>query len=170
MKAICKFCDTDFVGVDGTGGGVFQSPATLANTILAQWPSLSRHNRFVVCTGGEPLAQLDRPLIEELHQRGFEIAVETNGTKFAPSGIDWVCVSPKAGAPLVLRSGNELKVVVPQAGLNLVELEDLDFEHFFVQPMAGDSQVEHTRMAVDWCLVNPRWRLSLQTHKYLGIP
>ena len=167
--AVCRFCDTDFVGTDGTGGGKFATPAELAARVAAQWPTAAREHRFIVITGGEPLLQLDAPLIDALHAQGFEIAVETNGTIEAPPGIDWLCVSPKAGAPLLQRTGQELKVVVPQAGIDLAELEALRFDHHRVQPMDGPERDANTAWAVQWCMDHPRWQLSLQTHKYLGI-
>jgi 7-carboxy-7-deazaguanine synthase len=168
--AICRFCDTDFVGVS-RDGGKFAEPQALAQAIWSLWPA-SRGDTgrpFVVCTGGEPLLQLDEPLIEALHAAHFEIAVETNGTQPAPAGLDWVCVSPKARAPLVLTSGDELKLVFPQEGGEPERYEHLDFDHFFLQPMDGPDVETNTRLAVDYCLRNPRWRLSLQTHKRLGI-
>lgn len=166
--AVCRFCDTDFVGMDGSGGGRFADAAALADAVAAQWPGGGRP--FVVCTGGEPLLQLDEPLIAALHQRGFEVAVETNGTVSpAPAGIDWVCVSPKAGAPLRLLAGDELKLVVPQPGFGLAELERLDFRRFSLQPMDGPDAAANTQLAVEMCLRRPRWQLSLQTHKMLNI-
>ncbi len=171
-SAVCRFCDTDFVGTDGTGGGRFATAATLADAVAAEWPPGEAGDavRFVVCTGGEPLLQLDDALVTELHARGFEIAVETNGTVApAPAGIDWVCVSPKVGAPLRLLAGDELKVVVPQAGQDLDALERLAFRRFSLQAMDGPDVVENTRLAVELCLRRPRWRLSVQTHKHLGI-
>jgi 7-carboxy-7-deazaguanine synthase len=168
-SAVCRFCDTDFVGVDGTGGGRFATADLLADAVAAEWPS-DEDSRFVVCTGGEPLLQLDDALVAALHARGFEIAVETNGTVApAPAGIDWVCVSPKAGSELRLLTGDELKVVVPQPGLDLDVLEGLAFRRFSVQAMDGPNVVANTRLAVDTCLRRPRWRLSVQTHKHLGI-
>ena len=167
-SAVCKFCDTDFVGTDGTLGGKFAQAHDLAARIASLWPE-GGAGRFVVLTGGEPLLQVDVPLIDALHAQGFEIAVETNGTVAAPPGIDWLCVSPKAGAALVQRSGQELKVVVPQQGIDLAELEALDFGHRRVQPMDGPQREANTEWAVQWCLQHPRWQLSLQTHKYLGI-
>jgi 7-carboxy-7-deazaguanine synthase (Cx14CxxC type) len=167
--AVCRFCDTEFVGTDGLGGGKFGTPAALAAHVASFWPAGAGGSRLVVCTGGEPLLQLDGPLIEALHAAGFEIAVETNGTVPAPPGIDWLCVSPKAGAPLVQRSGDELKVVVPQPGLDLAELESLPFASHRVQPMDGPAVQTNTAWAVQWCLEHPRWHLSLQTHKLLGI-
>ena len=167
-KAICQFCDTDFVGTDGEGGGKFASADALADAVLAAWGP-SPVNRLVVCTGGEPLLQLDAPLIDAFHARGFRIAVESNGTVPAPAGIDWLCISPKAGAETVQRSGDELKLVYPQPALMPDAVEGWDFGHFFVQPMDGPAQRENIAAAVDWCLNNPKWRLSLQTHKVVGI-
>lgn len=171
--AICQFCDTDFVGTDGPGGGVFATPDALARAAEEVWRAGLGSGgvdeaRYVVCTGGEPLLQLHGPLIDAFHERGFEIAIETNGTKPVPDGIDWVCVSPKAGADLVVEAGDELKVVVPQEGLDLDALAALDFAHRFVQPMHG--RPGSTAWAVAWCRAHPAWRLSLQTHKLLGIP
>ncbi|HEU4458348.1 MAG TPA: 7-carboxy-7-deazaguanine synthase [Methylibium sp.] len=167
--AVCRFCDTEFVGTDGIGGGRFETAARLAAHIASQGPAGDDGTRFVVITGGEPLLQLDAPLIDALHAEGFEIAVETNGTLEAPAGIDWLCVSPKAGAALKQRSGDELKVVVPQEGIDLEALEALDFGQRRVQPMDGPRLAENTAFAVQWCLAHPRWQLSLQTHKMLGI-
>ena len=166
--AVCKFCDTDFVGTDGTRGGKYPDPVKLAATIASEWPVSSKGTRLVVCTGGEPLLQLDAPLIDALHAEGFEIAVETNGTIVAPHGIDWICVSPKAGAPLLQLSGQELKVVVPQP-FDFEYLATLDFVHRFVQPMDGMSRIKNTTFAIDWCMRHPEWRLSVQTHKVIGI-
>ncbi|MEI6985669.1 MAG: 7-carboxy-7-deazaguanine synthase [Rhodospirillaceae bacterium] len=173
----CNFCDTDFVGTDGVGGDRFTDQAALISAIEAAW-GLSRQHRYVVFTGGEPLLQLDSALIEACHRQGFEIAVETNGTIAPPPGIDWLTVSPKAGSPKaatrwVLRSGDELKLVLPQPGLDACTLEDLAFAHFFVQPMAGRTKAAtaaNLASAVAWCLAHPRWRLSLQTHKLIGLP
>jgi 7-carboxy-7-deazaguanine synthase (Cx14CxxC type) len=168
--AICKFCDTDFFGVDGSGGGKFESAATLARAVAEAWPSGSGGGkRFVVCTGGEPLLQLDAALIDALHAQGFEIAVETNGTIAAPEGLDWICMSPKAGAELVQHSGDELKLVYPQEGADPVKFEGLDFRNFFLQPMDGPKQQQNTELTLRYCLEHPQWRLSLQTHKLLGI-
>lgn len=171
-SAVCQFCDTDFVGTDGEGGGSFNEASALADHVLSMWrverPDQGR--RYVVCTGGEPLLQLDPPLIDALHEREFEIAVETNGTVQAPAGIDWITVSPKADAAVVQRSGNELKLVYPQTLARPERFEDLDFEFFFLQPMDGPDREGNTRAAIDFCRANPRWQLSLQTHKYLGIP
>jgi 7-carboxy-7-deazaguanine synthase len=168
--AVCQFCDTDFVGLDGPGGGRFETPEGLARSIADRWPIGSSSRRFVVCTGGEPLLQLDVPLLDALHTEGFEIAVETNGTQSPPPGIDWLCVSPKAGAELVVRSGDELKLVFPQAGADPADYESLAFRHFFLQPMDGPERDANTAAALQYCLMHPRWRLSLQTHKLLGIP
>lgn len=168
-SAICRFCDTDFRGTDGPGGGVFEGPEPLARRIAATW-SGEGGGRLVVLTGGEPLLQLDRPLIESLHARAFEVAIETNGTRPVPEGVDWVCVSPKAGAELAQRSGEELKLVFPQPGLPPEALEQLAFEHFFLQPMDGPERLANTRRAIAYCRDHPRWRLSIQTHKVLGIP
>jgi len=168
--AVCRFCDTDFVGTDGQGGGKFAGADALADAIAARWPADDTSGRrYVVCTGGEPLLQLDDALIDALHARGFEVAVETNGTQRAPAGLDWICVSPKAGAPLVLTAGNELKLVFPQADAMPDRFETLAFDHFFLQPMDGPLRVENTRAAVEYCMRHPKWRLSLQTHKIIGI-
>ena len=167
--AVCKFCDTDFVGTDGTLGGKFASADALAEEIAAQWPTPDQSSRFVVMTGGEPLLQIDAALIDMLHARGFEIAVETNGTIAVPTGIDWICVSPKAGAPWVQRAGQELKVVWPQAGFALEELEAADFENRYLQPMDNVLRADNVKTCIAACLQNPKWRLSLQTHKITGI-
>ena len=167
--AACDFCDTDFVGTDGPGGGKFGDAAALADAVAAAWPSRARSHRFVVCTGGEPLLQLDRAAIEELHARGFRVAIETNGTIAPPAGIDWVCVSPKADAALAVAKGNELKLVYPQAEAPPERFEALAFDHFFLQPMDGPARDANTREAIDYCLAHPRWRLSLQSHKIIGI-
>ncbi|MBB2170126.1 7-carboxy-7-deazaguanine synthase [Gluconacetobacter aggeris] len=168
--ATCRFCDTDFVGTDGEGGGRFADAASLADAIAATWAAPGRDHAFVVFTGGEPLLQLDAKLIAAVHARGFEIAIETNGTLAAPEGIDWICVSPKEGAALVQRSGHELKLVYPQPGLPPEAVADLDFQQFWLQPMDGPDQARNTRQAVAYCRTHPRWRLSLQTHKLIGIP
>jgi 7-carboxy-7-deazaguanine synthase (Cx14CxxC type) len=169
--ATCDFCDTDFVGTDGPGGGRFETAGLLARAVRAAWPGALRATRgFVVCTGGEPLLQLDAALVTALHEAGFAVAIETNGTLLPPSGIDWICVSPKARAELVLGSGDELKLVFPQPGLDPTSLESLDFRHFLLQPMDGPDLARNTDLAVRFCLDHPRWRLSLQTHKLLGIP
>ena len=165
--AVCRFCDTDFVGTDGTGGGRFAEAGALAQAVARAWPE-EGGRRFVVCTGGEPLLQLDPPLVAALHRAGFEIAIETNGTLPAPVGLDWICVSPKAGAPLFLDSGDELKIVIPQQGLDPRDFASLRFAHFSVQPMDGPERVRNTELAIDFCLANPKWRLSLQTHKLGG--
>ena len=169
-KAVCTFCDTDFVGTDGVGGGRFASAAALAEAVAACWPEGAREQRLVVLTGGEPLLQLDAALVEALHAAGFEIALETNGTLAAPEGVDWVCVSPKADAPLAQTRGQELKLVYPQAGVDPARFEHLAFERFSLQPLDGPEREAATRAAIAYCLAHPRWRLSLQTHKYLGIP
>ncbi|MFC9826708.1 7-carboxy-7-deazaguanine synthase [Streptomyces albogriseolus] len=168
-RAICQFCDTDFVGTDGEGGGRFTTADDLAAAVEAVWPTADRAHRFVVCTGGEPLLQLDEKAINALHDRGFEVAVETNGTRPAPRGIDWLCVSPKIGSTLVLTHGDELKLVYPQADGDPAQFEDLNFRHFRLQPLDDGHREAHTRAAVEYCMMNPRWTLSLQTHKYLGI-
>ena len=169
--AVCRFCDTDFIGVDGPGGGRFESAYELAAAIERAWPQDSPlARRFVVCTGGEPLLQLDAPLIAALHSRRFEIAVETNGTLPAPDGVDWLCVSPKLGAELRQRNGDELKLVYPQTGSDPADFELLSFRHFFLQPMDSPSRSANTELAMRYCLAHPQWRLSLQTHKILSIP
>jgi 7-carboxy-7-deazaguanine synthase (Cx14CxxC type) len=171
--AVCQFCDTDFVGTDGIGGGKFPRAEALAATVRETWQRVAPGHRgrpFVVCTGGEPLLQLDPPLIDAFHAAGLEIAVETNGTQPAPAGLDWICVSPKAGAPLVQTSGDELKLVFPQPGAEPERFRHLDFRHFFLQPMDGPERERATRLAVEYCMAHPEWRLSLQTHKLLGIP
>ncbi len=168
--AVCTFCDTDFVGVDGTGGGKFAAADDLADAVARAWPPNGAGVPLVVCTGGEPLLQLDAPLIEALHRRGFEIAIETNGTIAAPPGIDWVCVSPKADASLVQARGNELKLVYPQAEAPPQKFEALAFDFFYLQPMDGPSLAENTAAAIAFCKRRPQWRLSVQSHKLLGIP
>lgn len=167
--AICTFCDTDFVGTNGEGGGKFASPAALAAHAASRRPK-SEGRPLVVCTGGEPLLQLDLPLIDALHAANFEIAVETNGTIAAPTGVDWICVSPKANAPLVQNSGDELKLVYPQTDAPPEKFASLDFRNFFLQPMDGPDLERNTKLAVDYCRANPQWRLSLQIHKLVGIP
>lgn len=169
-RAICQFCDTDFVGTDGTGGGRFASADDLADTVALLWPPCHEGQPLVVCTGGEPLLQLDAALIGAFHARGFIVAVETNGTVTPPPGIDWLCVSPKAGAELVVTSGDELKLVFPQEGLPPETVAGLDFAHHFLQAKDGVNRMANTAAAVQYCLAHPRWRLSVQTHKYLGIP
>jgi len=166
--ALCRFCDTDFIGMDGESGGKFADARTLASALARLWGA-SRPGRFVVLTGGEPLLQIDAALIDALHDEGFEIAVETNGTIEAPEGLDWICVSPKAGAPLRQTSGRELKLVFPQEGAEPELFEGLDFAHFLLQPMDGPQILRNTRAAIDYCLAHPRWRLSLQTHKMIGV-
>lgn len=169
--AVCRFCDTDFVGVDGPGGGKFRTAESLASAVSQAWPlEAGDAARFVVCTGGEPLLQLDAELVDSLHAAGFEIAVETNGTMPPPVGIDWLCVSPKAEAPLVVDRGEELKLVYPQDGIDPERYSGLAFDHFFLQPMDGPDREANTAAALQYCLAHPRWRLSLQTHKMLGIP
>ncbi|HEY4305952.1 MAG TPA: 7-carboxy-7-deazaguanine synthase [Gemmatimonadaceae bacterium] len=167
-KAICQFCDTDFVGV-GPDGGKFATAAELADAVKSRWPDLHAGKPLVVCTGGEPLLQLDAAAVDALHATGFQIAVETNGTQTPPPGVDWICVSPKAGSEWILKRGNELKLVFPQPVFDPAELESLDFEQFFLQPMDGPHAAENTRAAVEYCLAHPRWNLSIQTHKLLGI-
>jgi 7-carboxy-7-deazaguanine synthase (Cx14CxxC type) len=186
-SAICQFCDTDFADTNGPGGGKFASADALADAVAEQWGNLAipglkvetwgtQHSNvekgkpFVVCTGGEPLLQLDSPLIDALHARGFEIAVETNGTVAAPAGIDWICVSPKADAPLVQTAGDELKLVYPQQAAPPERFETLNFRHFYLQPMDGPVREANTRLALEYCLAHPQWRISLQTHKLLRIP
>jgi 7-carboxy-7-deazaguanine synthase (Cx14CxxC type) len=166
--AVCTFCDTDFVGIDGPGGGRFASAGALAAAVEAAWTG-GPADRLVVLTGGEPLLQLDEDLIAQLHGRGFSLALETNGTLPAPPGVDWICVSPKADAPLAQTCGQELKLVYPQAGVDPARFEALAFERFLLQPMDGPQREANTTAAIAYCLVHPRWRLSVQTHKYLGI-
>jgi 7-carboxy-7-deazaguanine synthase len=167
--AACRFCDTDFVGTDGPGGGVFRGAEALADHVARTWGP-ERAHRFVVCTGGEPALQLDDALVRALHDEGFEVAVETNGTLPLPDGLDWVCVSPKAGTELAVTRGDELKVVWPQEGIDLEALEGLGFDHLLLSPMDGPDLAGSTATAIDQCLARPRWRLSVQTHKVLGIP
>jgi 7-carboxy-7-deazaguanine synthase (Cx14CxxC type) len=168
-NAVCQFCDTDFVGTDGVNGGKFATADALAQHVEALWIGPA-NERFVVCTGGEPLLQLDAPLIDAFHARGFRIAVESNGTIAAPPGIDWLCISPKVRSTVVQRSGNELKLVYPQAGADPATYADWDFEHFFLQPMDNAGRAANTQGATAYCLAHPQWRLSLQTHKLIGIP
>lgn len=179
--AVCRFCDTDFVGVDGPGGGRFETAAALAAAVADAWRSGSGASPdrsdtpaagrpLVVCTGGEPLLQLDALAVDAFHGRGFDVAVETNGTRPLPPGIDWVCVSPKADAELMVRSGDELKLVYPQDGAPPERYQSLDFRHFFLQPMDGPDRERHTAQAIEYCLSHPQWRLSLQTHKLIGLP
>ena len=168
-RAVCQFCDTDFVGV-GPDGGKFSTPEELARRIAEAWRGKDfPGSKLLVCTGGEPLLQVDGPFVDAVHAEGFSMAIETNGTKPAPRDVDWICVSPKAGAPLVQKSGNELKLVFPQPNAMPELFEGLDFDHFFLQPMDGPVVEENSRLAIEYCMANPRWRLSLQTHKQLGI-
>lgn len=171
-RAACRFCDTDFTGTDGPGGGKFETPQELADAVSRAWPAGSGEDAqpFVVCTGGEPLLQLDEAAIRAMQRNGFEVAVETNGTLPAPPLLDWICVSPKAGAPLRQHYGDELKLVYPQDGLSPEAFENLGFSRLLLQPMDGPDLETNTRLSVSYCLTHPRWRLSLQTHKYLGIP
>lgn len=168
--AVCQFCDTDFIGTDGPGGGRFHTSTELAAAVASKWPDMAQGRPLVVCTGGEPLLQMDDDLVTSFHLAGFEIAIETNGTRFPPQGIDWVCVSPKADAELFLTEGSELKLIYPQPGAEPEKFEHLNFEHFYLQPMDGPHREENTRLAVSYCLAHPHWKLSLQTHKLLGIP
>lgn len=164
------WCDTDFVGTDGPGGGRFQSAVALAAAVRNAWPEKGRGRPFVVCTGGEPLLQLDDELVAALHGADFEVAIETNGTRIPPRGVDWICVSPKSGSELAMRAGHELKLVFPQSGAEPERFEDLDFQHFLLQPRDDEELQENMAAAVGYCLEHPQWRLSLQTHKSLGIP
>jgi len=168
--AVCKFCDTDFVGTDGEGGGKYKTAKALAAAVAAAWPDDTTDDRFVVCTGGEPLLQMDTAVIDALHAQGFEIAVESNGTIEPPHGIDWLCISPKIGSDMIVTKGQELKLVYPQTGGEPAQFEHLAFENFYLQPMDSPTQTENTVAAVDYCKAHPRWRLSLQTHKLIGIP
>lgn len=168
-KAVCQFCDTDFVGTDGLGGGKFATANELAIAIFSHWPDRSGVRPFVVCTGGEPLLQMDDDLIKSLHRLDFEIAIETNGTRPIPEGIDWICVSPKAKADTIVHKGNELKLIYPQVGIGPESLLSWDFEYFYLQPMDGPDLAVNTKMAIDYCLRNPKWNLSFQTHKFAGI-
>jgi len=168
--AICRFCDTDFVGTNGEGGGKFATAEQLAVRINSLWPASYPQSKYVVFTGGEPLLQLDTVLIDAMHQQGFEIAIETNGTLPVPEGVDWICVSPKMGSELVVRRGNEIKVVIPQDGQDMALYASLDFEHYFVQAMDGPDQKDNIRLAIEFCKQHPQWKLSLQTHKLLQIP
>jgi len=170
VRAICRFCDTDFVGVDGVNGGRFATSGELASAVAAVWPGSEGSRRYVVCTGGEPLLQLDPGLIDALHANSFEIAIESNGTIEAPSGIDWICISPKAEAEIVQRRGDELKLVYPQVGAPPERFASLDFKYFFLQPMDSPERNSNTRAAAEYCLAHPQWRLSLQTHKLIGLP
>jgi 7-carboxy-7-deazaguanine synthase (Cx14CxxC type) len=168
-SAVCRFCDTDFVGTDGPGGGKFSDPDSLAAAVVDTWQG-GHDERFVVFTGGEPTLQLDAAAVSSIGALGFVAAIETNGTALVPTGLDWICVSPKAGAPLRQRCGDELKLVFPQVGLGPADLEHLDFTHWYLQPCDGPAVAANTRAAIDYCLAHPRWRLSMQTHKLLGIP
>jgi 7-carboxy-7-deazaguanine synthase (Cx14CxxC type) len=168
--AVCTFCDTDFIGTDGPGGGKFATAEALAGAVHAAWPQAGGGTPYVVCTGGEPLLQLDAPLVDALHARGIAVAVETNGTQLPPDGLDWICVSPKAEAPVILTAGNELKLVFPQPRAMPERFEALAFDHFYLQPMDGPAREANTRAALQYCLEHPRWKMSLQTHKLLGIP
>ena len=167
--AVCQFCDTDFIGTDGVGGGKFATARALAEAVLKEWPAGAGGKPLVVCTGGEPLLQLDQAAVDALHAAGFEIAVETNGTQVPPQGLDWICVSPKADAALVLTSGTELKLVFPQALAMPERFAQLDFTHFFLQPMDGLLARQNTQAAIAYCMAHPQWRLSIQTHKVVGI-
>ncbi|HEY2009715.1 MAG TPA: 7-carboxy-7-deazaguanine synthase [Rhizomicrobium sp.] len=169
QEAICRFCDTDFVGTDGPGGGKFADAPALARAVFAAWPGHARGKPYVVCTGGEPLLQLDKALIGALHDEGFEIGIETNGTLLPPAGIDWICVSPKANAEQKLKHGDELKLVYPQDGAEPERYAGQDFRNFFLQPMDNPDRAANTQAATEYCLKNPQWRLSLQTHKLIGI-
>ena len=169
-KAICQFCDTDFWGTDGVNGGKYPSAEAVVAAVAAQWPNMEVGIPYVVCTGGEPLLQLDQALVNAFHAANFEVAIETNGTKLPPAGIDWICVSPKAGAELVLTKGQELKLVFPQPFAMPEQFEILDFESFYLQPMDGPKGAENTKLTVEYCLAHPKWRMSLQTHKLLNIP
>ncbi|MEZ5045197.1 MAG: 7-carboxy-7-deazaguanine synthase [Saprospiraceae bacterium] len=169
-KAICQFCDTDFWGIDGLNGGKYEQASALADKVASLWPQATNGQPYVVCTGGEPMLQLDLALVEAFHQIGFEVAVETNGTIAPPEGLDWICVSPKANTALLLTAGNELKLVYPQVGASPSLYEHLAFDLFFLQPMDGPAIQENTKLALDYCLKHPQWRLSLQTHKILDIP
>jgi 7-carboxy-7-deazaguanine synthase len=170
-RAICQFCDTDFVGTDGQGGGRFAAAADLAAAVTKAWQGEPHPaaRRYVVCTGGEPLLQLDAEAVTALHEEGFEVAIETNGTRPVPAGVDWVCVSPKAGTQLAVRAGHELKLVYPQPEAPPEQFEQLGFDRLLLQPMDGPEQAANTRAAIEYCLAHPQWRLSVQTHKYLGI-
>lgn len=168
-SAVCQFCDTDFVGTDGLNGGRYTA-VELARKVRSLWPDAPGGKPYVVCTGGEPLLQLDEPLVEAFHEEGIEVAIETNGTLLPPPGIDWICMSPKAGSEWVLRSGHELKLVFPQSGAEPELFTNWDFQHFYLQPMDGPLRERNTRLAIEYCLKHPQWRLSVQTHKYIGIP
>ncbi len=169
-NAICQFCDTDFIGTDGIGGGKFKTASDLVNTVIKHWPSNSDEPPFIVCTGGEPLLQLDQELVDALHSKNFIIAVESNGTIEPPTGIDWLCISPKMGSSMIVTKGHELKLVYPQIDGNPEQFENLDFKHFYLQPMDSPHLVENTKAAVNYCKANPKWHLSVQTHKAINIP
>ena len=169
QNAICNWCDTDFVGTDGPNGGKY-SAIEITNIISDLWPGSQPSKPYIVCTGGEPLLQMDNTLIETIHDAGFEIGLETNGTILPPQGIDWICVSPKSKADFILKKGNELKIVFPQNGLNPRQHENLEFDHFFIQPMDGEKQKENIKKSEDFVFKHPQWKLSLQTHKIMGIP
>ncbi len=168
--AVCRFCDTDFVGIAGPGGGEFATPDALARAVAACWPAGAGGQPLVVCTGGEPLLQLDGALVDAFHAAGFSVAIETNGTLRPPAGVDWICVSPKAGAPLALRAGDELKLVYPQPGLPPEAVAGLAFRHFILQPQDGAHRDDNLRRAIAYCLAHPQWRLGVQVHKLVGIP
>jgi len=168
-EAVCKFCDTDFVGTDGVGGGKFKTAEALAEAVDGLWPSIAPENKYVICTGGEPLLQLDVPLIQAFKARGFEVAIETNGTKRVPEGVDWVCVSPKGTSHIIVTQGNELKLVYPQLDCLPEQFEQMSFEHFFLQPMDGPEAQDNVQKVIAYCLAHPKWRMSLQTHKIVGI-
>lgn len=168
-KATCTFCDTDFIGTDGPGGGKFKTAQDLATAAKALWGDVPGNKPLIVCTGGEPLLQLDAPLIDAFHAQGFEIAIETNGTLMVPDGIDWVCVSPKADSDVIVRRGDELKLVYPQTHVDPARFEEWDFRHFFLQPLDSADRIANTQAAINYCLKHPKWRLSLQTHKIIGI-
>jgi len=170
QSAVCRFCDTDFTGTDGNGGGVYENAGDVALMVRNLWPQVASSRPFCVCTGGEPLLQLDRQLLDALHDIDFEVAIETNGTMKPPEGIDWVCVSPKSGAKPVLKKGNELKLVYPQADVDPEFYLDLEFDHFLLQPMDGTNLTQNTQRSIEYCLKHPQWTLSLQTHKILNIP
>ncbi|MBR9828684.1 MAG: 7-carboxy-7-deazaguanine synthase [Oceanospirillales bacterium] len=168
-EAVCDFCDTDFIGTDGQNGGKFKDAEALAERIDSFWPQDAAGRRYVVCTGGEPALQLDAALVNALHARGFEVAIETNGTKPLPAGLDWICVSPKSGSEVIITHGDELKLVYPQSLAPPERFADADFTHFYLQPMDGPLQNDYTRRCIDYCMAHPQWQLSLQTHKMLGI-
>jgi 7-carboxy-7-deazaguanine synthase len=168
--AVCQFCDTDFVGMDGPGGGRYRTPEELVEEVASRWPTTDRKNAWVVCTGGEPLLQLDDRLVQAFHDVGFRVAIETNGTLPSPRDIDWICVSPKAGTETVLLSGDELKLVYPKEGAEPERYQDMDFRQFFLQPMDGPDLQRNIALAVEYCMAHPKWRLSLQTNKLVGLP